>query len=179
MRAGLGQGMRCLHSSPWIQRREYCGPGTWLDPDPALVALWRQHPRDTRAMAGIPTTEAEPRALPTTTHSVSPDKWKVTRQHTHWWTAPARKTQCSSPSRRAPIPPALHCSSEMQLRTASGGLYTNNQGADPAPDRAVTTTEPGAGPVQYPGQALAVTSHTSYQKGNDQYNWAKRWQAPY
>ena len=127
MRAGLGQGMRCLHSSPWIQRREYCSPGTWLDPDPALVALWRQHPRDTRAMAGIPITEAEPRTVPTTTHSVSPDKWKVTRQSTLTGEQLLQgKLSGSSPGGRAPIPPASHCSSEMQLRKASGRLYTNN-----------------------------------------------------
>ena len=54
-----------------------------------------------------------------------------------------------------PIPLTLHHRSETQLSNRSGAIYSNNWGADPTSDRAVTTTEQRGRAVQYPGQALA------------------------
>ena len=64
----------------------------------------------------------------------------------------------SSPSGSAPIFPTSHHKSEPQLRSRSGGFYSNNQGADPAPDKAVTTTEQRGGPSQHPVQVLVTTT---------------------
>ena len=56
----------------------------------------------------------------------------------------------------------------MQLRNGSGALYHNNEGTDPAPDRAVTTTAQRGGPAQYPVQALVTTTPvTPPIKGNN------------
>ena len=53
--------------------------------------------------------------------------------------------------------PAHSAHLTLQLRSGSG-IKTNNCGADPAPDRAVTTTEQREGPNQYPGKAWITTT---------------------
>ena len=58
------------------------------------------------------------------------------------------------PSRSVQIPLTLQHRSETQLRNRSGAIYSNSWGADPTPDRAVTSTEQRGRAVQYPGQAL-------------------------
>ena len=63
-----------------------------------------------------------------------------------------------SPSASASNPPTLHLRSKTQWRNRFGGLYSNNQGTDPTPDWAVTTTEQRRGPAQYPEKALVSTT---------------------
>ena len=58
------------------------------------------------------------------------------------------------PSGSVPIPLTLQHRSEIQISNRSGAIYSNNWGADPTPDREVTTTEQRGRAVQYPGQAL-------------------------
>ena len=46
------------------------------------------------------------------------------------------------------------------------GLFSTNQGADPTPDRAVTTTEPRGSSPQYPGEAhVTITAIKAQIKG--------------
>ena len=63
-----------------------------------------------------------------------------------------------SPSGSSPIPPTSHCRSEAQLRNRAEGLYSNNKGADPTPNRTVTTIEQRGDSSQYLGQALVTTT---------------------
>ena len=61
----------------------------------------------------------------------------------------------------------------LQLRSGSG-IKTNNCGVDPAPDRALTTTEQTGGPAQYPGQALVTTpAKPPYQGDHSQHTLRK------
>ena len=47
-----------------------------------------------------------------------------------------------------------------QLRNGSRSYYCQQLGADPTPNRAVTTTEQNGGLIQHPRQALITTCHT-------------------
>ena len=57
------------------------------------------------------------------------------------------------PSGSALIPPTSHCGSESQLRSRSGGLYSNNYGADSAPEGLGQLQSKGGSPAKYPEQA--------------------------
>ena len=53
----------------------------------------------------------------------------------------------------------------LQLRTRSQGFYSNNWGADPAPNRTVATTEQRGGPIQHYSASSGQhsTKHTLHQ----------------
>ena len=66
----------------------------------------------------------------------------------------------------------------LQLRNGSGGFYSNNWGADPVPNRAVTTTEQRVISAQHPVQVLVTTPSTPpYQGDKGQHTMRKTWQA--
>ena len=60
----------------------------------------------------------------------------------------------SAPSGSALVLPTAHCSSETDL----GDVSSYTWGADPAPDRAVTTADQRGGPIQRPVQVLVTTT---------------------
>ena len=62
-----------------------------------------------------------------------------------------------------------------QLRTGSGGFYSNNWGADPDPDRAMTTTRAKRRPhpTSSAGSGNHNTKHIPYQGDKGQHNLRK------
>ena len=100
--------------------------------------------------------EAGLRGVPKTVYFVSPhNRWQVTPESVLlvrqllWRNTQWLLSQWEYSSRACFTP---------QFRNRSGGVYSNNQGAHPAPSRAVTTTEQGGGPAQHLVQALVTTT---------------------
>lgn len=148
VRAGRGPGMRCLHSS----HTGFRGVST--------AVLGRQHRRDAWATAGVPPTAAELRAVPTAvrlgalTHERGHSS---SRKETQRLLSPG---ESSSPSLRT-----------LRLRNAaqpSAWGPPGQQRGQTLPDRAVTATDRGGGPVPHPARALATARHTSDQGHNGQ-----------
>ena len=70
-----------------------------------------------------------------------------------------------SPSGCPPILPALTTDQNHSEETDLG-VFSTNQGADPIPDRAVTTIEPRGSSPQYPGEAwVTITAIKAKIKG--------------
>ena len=64
---------------------------------------------------------------------------------------------------------------QSHIKCETQGFYSNNWGADLAPDKAVTPTEKRGGYAQYPGQALDTTTPITppYQGDNGQHTLRK------
>ena len=158
--AWLDQGLSCLHSS---HRRSRCVTVVVLGPGSrgfVLGALGTQCLWDTRVHCQHSRGWGGTKGSANSGVLCTPAQW-VTTVTTEATTGRAQRNTWWS----VPVPPTLYCSSEMQLRTRSGGFYSNTQGTDLVPDRAVTTTERRGGPVQYPGQVLGTTPLTPPIKG--------------
>ena len=177
--AGLGWGVGCFPAP----MGSMCATTVVLVPDfsgsvPVDLCGWlcEQCTWGTRGpMACIPTVEVGLRAMPTTVYVVSPHNgWQVMPQSTFpGGQLQRRNTQWPLSQQERSNPSCL----TLQLRNESGGLYSNNQGADPAPDRAVTTTEQ-RGPIPYPVQAVVTTTPvTPHQGGTGHTHWGKMWWA--
>ena len=148
-----------------VQVHDYCTPRTWFQWI-CFGGLMKTAWGASELITGIATVEAELRAVPATVYSVSSHNgWQVT-QYTHQWTAPAEEYSL------APLPVGafqswlLHNTAQNQTR----GLYSNNQGADPALGRAVTVTEQRGDAT---GSGHHNTSYTSYQADNGQHTVRK------
>ena len=129
-------------------------------------------------IACTPMAEVGLMAVPTTLYAVSPHKrWQTTphsalavgqplQRNTQWLLS---QWKCSRPAY-----PTL------QLRNRCGGFYSNNWGADPAPDRTVMAKEQRRRPAQHLVQALVTTTPiTPPIKGIiASTHWGKTWQAP-
>lgn len=60
------------------------------------------------------------------------------------------------------------------MKPESQGLHYNNWGADTDPDRAMTTTEKGGGPIQLPARSSHHrTNHTPLSMVNSHYMLSK------
>ena len=98
-----------------------------------------------------------------------------TRKHTHRRTAPEEGFSATSLPVGVPQT-CLPCATGVKhSKNEIWGLCYSSSGADPSPDRAVTTTEQrGAPQAQYPGQALVTTpANPPYQGGNGQHTLRK------